>query len=358
MEYHFDSFEKENKHLFKDTTEYNFWDGDNFSYTSDELNFYNDNMHHSEFNYLYGEKKENPKINQKSWLINLETRNPELIIRDIDDGEIPEILSEYVWVTELVIDHQEIKAIKNLPPNLKSLTLYNNKIKDIPGGMPPNGLEKLDISKNKIIKLENIPISIIELECEHNEIEICNLEHNINLEKLIIHSNKLTTFPILNSPRINKLDISYNYIVHLTSIPDSITELDISYNELTQFNINSPNLKKINCKGNKLKFITKYPPNIERMNFSKNEIVFIPVIPTSLKYAKFNNNNIKSIITIGSDGKSCVKSGKLLGNYMLELNNNPLNNVPDYILANPRLIHNKKININYHKIEHLKEIIL
>lgn len=381
MDCHYSEYlENENKHLFRNTHEYNQWNDDNFSFTSQELKFLNDisdpmdeqqnryspykpidnddcweNFYGTDnINSLYSESDKKTKKKQKSWLINLETKEPELVIKDIDDGEIPEILAEYTWLVELSIDKQEIKEIKNLPPNLKILSLHKNEIKDIPEGALNEGLEKLDISKNEITKLENIPISIIELECEDNEIEICELEKNINLERLIIHKNLITEFPTINSSIIKKINISHNYITKIISLPESLIELDASYNEIIQIIINSPNIKKLNCKGNKLKFVSKYPPNIERINFSRNELVFIPSLPDSLKYAKFNNNNIKGIIINNTAGKF----GKLSGNYIIELNNNPLDNVPDYILGNMRIIHNKIINIDYKVIKHTRDIIV
>ena len=59
----------------------------------------------------------------KSWIYNLDSKASKLVIDDLDDGEIPEIIADYEWLEELEIDNQKVKEIKNIPKNLKILSL-------------------------------------------------------------------------------------------------------------------------------------------------------------------------------------------------------------------------------------------
>jgi Leucine-rich repeat (LRR) protein len=328
------------------------------------------------FNFLYSketyeqnrkklfENKLNNEDQIKSWLINLETKETKLVISDIDDGEIPEILKDYDWLLELEIDCQKIKEIKNLPKNLKELSLFNNQIEKIPEKELPEFLEILNLSRNKIKVLENIPNSIRELDVSHNLIKICVIKENINLIELSIESNLLDNFPDLPNS-IKKIDISQNLLTEIKDIVDSIEELDFSVNNITQVTKLPENLKRLNGYNNKIKLIMKYPPNIEYIDMSYNELIWIPRLPESLKKADFSNNKINIMALYNDNNEIDNTNGKLSGEYSINLCFNPLTKLPLHILRNPRVKHNNILERDtfnaekeYYKITHFKTLIL
>ena len=273
----------------------------------------------------------------KSWLINLETKETKLIIDDLDDCIIPEIIKNYDWLLELEIDSQKIKNIQNLPKNLKSLSLFNNSIEDIPNNELPDNLEIINLSRNKIQTLQNIPASVKELDVSHNLLKNCYLLTNTNLKELSIESNLLESIPLLLNG-LKRLDISQNKLKNIYNIIDSIEDLEFSVNEITIINKFPKNLKTINAFNNKITFLSDLPDNLEYADFSYNQINILPKLPLNIHRIDFACNNI-NIINVDLENnldqlnKDCV----------IILINNPLEKVSDKIIQDYRFKSNKII---------------
>ncbi len=301
----------------------------------------------------------------KSWLINLETKETKLSISDIDDGTIPEILKDYEWLLDLEIDCQQIKEIKNLPKNLKNLSLFNNKIELIPEMTLPESLEVLNLSRNSIKVLENIPKSVKELDISHNLIESCRIKENSELLELSVECNLINEFPELPDS-LKKLDISQNLLTEIRDIPDYIEDLDISVNKIALLEKLPANAKRVNAYNNNIKNFTKYPPNLEYLDMSFNELFWISRLPESLKRADFSNNQVKLIALFDEQNRIDNKNGKLSGSYEINLCYNPLSPMQLFILNDPRIKHNMVFPETviatpvkeYYRITHLKKIVI
>jgi len=250
-------------------------------------------------------------IDEKSWIKNSITKESKLIINDVDNNEIPEILKEYHWLLELEINNQSIKELKNLPINLKTLNISNNNIKYIQTNILPKTLEILNISNNNIKILENIPISIKELDCSNNLINKCILHENKELIYLNISHNNIEIFPELNN-----------------------------------------NIKKLYISNNKIKNINKFPDNLLDIDLENNFLVFVNKLPNTLLKANFSNNKINDI--------TYNENYELDGNYILNLKKNPLLNIPDKLLENPKIQHDIiiKKTIKYIEVIQFRRIIV
>ena len=273
----------------------------------------------------------------KSWLINLETKENKLIIDDIDDGVIPEILKNYDWLEELEIDSQKIKKIQNLPKDLKSLSLFNNLIEDIPNNELPKNLLSLNLSRNKIQTLQNIPSTVKELDVSHNLLRGCYLLTNTDLEELSIESNFLENMPLLLNG-LKRLDISQNKLQKIYNVVDSIEDLDFSLNEITMINKLPKNAKRINGFNNKITFLCDLPDELEYGDFSYNQIIVLPKLPLNIHKIDFACNKINLVSTdlennIDQLNKDCI----------IILINNPLEKVSDKIIKDSRFKSNKII---------------
>ncbi len=332
-----DDFYEDNNHLFGNQyNPQNFGDGfcqmQNYNELDDE-------------DWLRGSTsilKDSDKI--KSWLINLETKDAKLIIDDIEDGVIPEMLKDYEWVTELEIDSQKIREIKNLPKKLKNLSLFNNLIENIPVNELPETLETINISRNRIQTLQNIPKSVKELDASHNLIRNCYLLTNINLEELSIESNFLESFPLF-CMGLKKIDISQNKLKNLHSIIDSIEELDVSLNELTFITKLPYNLKRLNAFSNKIENIISINDKCEYVDFSYNRFKVLPLLPNTIQKADFSGNSINSSSILYKDNVLFD------GDFEINLCNNPLESIPDTIIKDARVKHNKAIKHNITRLQ-------
>ncbi len=338
---------QENEHLF----------GNGFTQVNNEW---------ENFDWLYSNNKSNNEL--KSWLINLETHDFKLIIDDIDNNEIPDIIADYDWVTELEIDSQKIKKIKNLPKNLKYLSLFNNDIEEIEENVLPKNLIKINLARNKIKSVKNIPISVKELDVSNNLVKECFLINNTELEDLSLENNLISEIP--NLPfQIKNLDLSQNNLNEIVNFEkyEKLEELDISVNKIVTIQKLPDSLLRLSAFSNKIKMILKFPINITHVDLSFNELIWIPLIPEKLQRGDFSSNKI-NLIALISNNHVDYKNGNLpSNNFIINLVNNPLNNVSEHILNDHRIRHNKiidndnfneKIVNNYYEIHHRINIIL
>lgn len=150
-----------------------------------------------------------------------------------DDGEIS--IQEAQVVENLLFwfnDYSSVKELENFI-NLEKLLLYDNN------------LSTLDITKN--IKLK-------ELRCSRNNISELDLSNNLDLEFLWVATNKLESLDVSKNTLLFYIDIGYNKIASFnTTLNPNLIYLVCTNNELESLNIkNSKNsiLTNFNSIGN------------------------------------------------------------------------------------------------------------
>ena len=150
------------------------------------------------------------------------------------------------------------KSIKNLIGinrlvNLKYLDVSNNEL-DFISLSPTQQLIELDISHNKIIKLDIEGVNLEKLNISHNQLFTIDLGLTPKLKVLKSRNNELR-FISLNAPELTILDASYNQIesIDLTQ-SKKIRSLILSNNNLSEFNFDQiEKLKLIDLRNNKIK---------------------------------------------------------------------------------------------------------
>jgi len=148
--------------------------------------------------------------------------------------KIPTVIGSLVNLKNLTIRGQsgkgKILKIENLPQSLENLDISNNQISKIEN-LPLN-LSVLRINNNQITKLENLPQSISYLQIDNNRIlEMGNLPKN--LSSLDISNNRISK--IENLPQnLSVLRIDNNQITKLENLPQSISYLQINNNQISK----------------------------------------------------------------------------------------------------------------------------
>lgn len=178
----------------------------------------------------------------------------------------------------------EIKSFKNL----KSLSIYRNKIKQLPDYLPELGLIKLDLSNNELTSVPDV------------------LYNCTTLKKLNLKSNKLTAIDprLFNLKELEELNLNSNSI---SEIPNEIgklmnlKKLFLRMNELESLPNSVANLKKleeIELYGNDF---YKFPETLSASNSIKtilmgsNSIKHLPesvVDMEKLKYIDLSYNSL------------------------------------------------------------------
>ena len=205
-----------------------------------------------------------------------------------------------------------IKYLEKKDNDIKELNLKNFKLTEIPDLSKFKNLKVLDLSINKIKKIENIPKTVHTLILSNNKIEkIINIPLHIkilfvnknlltelditetDIVELYCERNKLTR--ILFSKNLNVLKCSYNKIINLDNLPDGLTYCDCSHNKIKYFNKLPNELITLNCSFNKLFILEKIPPNLTYLNIATNKICEINSLPLGLEHLYCSFNKLKTI---------------------------------------------------------------
>ena len=124
----------------------------------------------------------------------------------LPEGDITNIINIPEGVTKLEINKNFIFELNDLPSSLTSLGVTYNYLSNIDLTQLKD-LEYLNVSHNQISELENLPTTIIELNCENNQLRSIDLRGLSNLKVLNVSYNKLTI--IENLPE-NITDFNYD----------------------------------------------------------------------------------------------------------------------------------------------------
>ena len=82
---------------------------------------------------------------------------------------LPDDITKYINLIELMCDDNKINSLDNLPPGLQKLNCTYNNITSL-DNLPP-GLQKLDCSYTKITNLDNLPPGLQTLGCSNNPLQ-------------------------------------------------------------------------------------------------------------------------------------------------------------------------------------------
>ena len=140
-----------------------------------------------------------------------------------------------------------------------------NIFKEMNLGIP----EEISFKEGKITSIINIPDGLKILNCTNNLlIEIENLP--ISLEELNIEYNYLDNIDISNLKNLEKLNVSHNNIKDLNDIPSSVIELKCTHNKLENINLKDlNNLKTLHISNNAIT-IKNLPDGI--VDFQQNNL--------------------------------------------------------------------------------------
>ncbi len=170
------------------------------------------------------------------------------------------------------------------------LYCYNQNIGDLTGVEYFSSLNELDVSFNDLVLLPTLPSSLTILSCRGNDlIQINNLP--MGLLELDCSLNPIVQ--IINLPAsLLELDCSSNELTQLPTLPSSLTKIDCSSNPISSFPVWPPFLLDLNISSISvnLPLFPLLPPNLERFSCNSCQFNDWPIFPSTLKvlYASYN----------------------------------------------------------------------
>ncbi len=215
---------------------------------------------------------------------------------DTLEYRIEECLKEGGKILDL--KYLELKKFPELSSDLintlEELYISNNELEVLPDLSKYKKVKILDVSVNKLKKINNLPPLLIEFCCFENNLEDIQMASLCKELKILYISNN-------NIRDIKFLDNN-----------QSLEILLANFNNIEDIPRNIPNLRKIQIKNNKLKKVKSYPKltyldarnnnitelepqsNLKDLILSYNQINEIPIIDT-LKYLEIVYTNIETI---------------------------------------------------------------
>jgi Leucine-rich repeat (LRR) protein len=149
-------------------------------------------------------------------------------------------------------------------------------------------LKYLNCSYNKLLTLPPLNDSLIEIQCCYNKLTSLPFLNN-SLKYLYSTNNQLTSLPPLN----NSLESIYCFNNKLTLLPPLNVSLQIlfcSHNRLASLPPLNSYLKRLDCSHNQLTFLPQLNSTLENLYCSNNQLTTIPLLPFFLRTLDCSNN--------------------------------------------------------------------
>jgi|GEM_PF-903788 len=273
--------------------------------------------------------------------------------------EDTEVLKKFPNLESLDLSNNPIKNTNGLKEliQLKELKLNNCKLFYSVGFITKSkSLQRLELNNNYISHIQPLKeLSLLEfIEIENNNItDISVIENFKELKLLKAGNNKIVNIEGLkNLDKIKNLYLENNQITDITSIINliEITILDLSNNQIIDISSlsNLDKMFKLNLNQNNIENIDnlKNLTQLWKLNLSHNSIVNIDSLENlnGLVFLHLNNNKIKKIEAIK----------KLYGLFQLDLSNNKIIDVSPLNLGKASKIdlsnnQIKRISLNFFK---------
>lgn len=204
---------------------------------------------------------------------------------------LPMRFRETDFKTELKIDltqdfldlshhpHEQMGGSYPLSKHLKELDLTNCRLRKIENTQDLINVEIIGLRQNLLTKIEN-------------------LQHCVSLTQLDLYDNQITVIEGLPDGNIKHLDLSFNKISKIQCIPKTVEKLYLCQNDLTEIEglDECANLVLVELGSNSIKKITPIASRVlQELWLGKNKISKIENLSTSLTRLSLQDNLISKI---------------------------------------------------------------
>jgi len=166
------------------------------------------------------------------------------------------------------------KYLDTLPDNISKIDLSRRGITSIPNLSRFINLQELDCSYNKLITLPKLNNTLQQLDCSHNDL-ISLPELNENLKYINCSNNNLISLPKLNE-NLQYIDCSDNNLISIPELNKSLYQLVCSDNNLISLPELNENLLRLYCHNNNLIKLPELNEKLLCLDCSYNNITFLP----------------------------------------------------------------------------------
>lgn len=254
---------------------------------------------------LTGDKKESDARNIKSQIEPLEKKMRELRskfeslditpCKDID--KFPPEMKTYTWIKTLRAVQMGLLTAENMPESVLTLNIERNMITNLGVGQLPKKCLRLDISRNRISVLENLPEGLLGIDAARAGIESIDEKCLPDcLETMNLTDNKLKKVGKMGHVKI--LDLSHNELLaDVSELNNEMLELDCSHCAITKIEEGKfpSKIVKLTAYRNPLMSIRTLQASLRIVDISYCELKEFPILCNGLEQLDISHNMISEI---------------------------------------------------------------
>ena len=272
-----------------------------------------DNIHDVENYYMFNKTVIKSDVEILKNLMNecICDRSKDLKITGENIDKIPNELCEFDWLETLTIERSNICVLDNLPPNIKTLNCYYNKIKILDGSIIPDSVNILTFTHNSTIKVVGLKDGIRELNLSSNKLIQINCKIPSTVLTLDVSFNGFLNVLPQFGDHLRVLNIASTSIHNIDDMNDGVQILDSckcnfdkinklpkdliiwkSYtSDISEINCEFPlNLIELDLFNNCLKKVPILPNTIKSIDLARNGLTEIPIFPFTVESVDLKDN--------------------------------------------------------------------
>ena len=217
-----------------------------------------------------------------------------------------------------------VEYIPDLPPNLRTLEISKNRLREIP--TLPQTLQTIDLNNNRLQEIPALPPNLDRLEIHNNFLETLPAPLPKSLQKLSAKRNLLTTLPSFAETKVESVGISFNRLISLPTFPETLRKLGCSHNNITVIENLPSKLMFLNCSNNPLEVLRIENLRLLEMLIATNcKLREIPILAENewdMMRRDNNDNNDNNDDNNNNQGGGGVQKGGSYRRFIFD--NNPL----------------------------------
>ena len=204
---------------------------------------------------------------------------------------------------KLDLSRQNLEVLPDIPPGVTELHCYSNNLTSLPP--LPTGLTVLDCYMNKLTSLPSLPETLKKLVCSMNKLTILPSLPN-ELTDLICEMKELSTLPPLPES-LKRLECSDNQLTTL-ELPPRLAMLFCKNNQITTLDL-PPELILLNC-GGPLTVLPRLPDTLQELVCTDATITAFTNFPENIIHVSFHDSTLQNPFNTYLQEWRCLKDNK------------------------------------------------
>lgn len=219
-------------------------------------------------------------------------RNCDLLIENVDCQMLPQKIKDFVWINKLLLRNVSLICLSNFPCHLVFLEISNNSIQELDASLLPSTLKKMAFTNNDTIDVYGLKEGLEFLDLSKNK-----MRKNFKIPNSLIALSLLENRYFCSIPQYQPecsliaIEISGTGICDISMIPDSVEIIIANNCCITSISKLPPNLKNLTAQhSNIISIDCPFPEGLEDLDLFDNMLTQIPLLPKTIRSVDISKN--------------------------------------------------------------------